>query len=82
MAEYSYKYNYEEPAKGMEELLYRRKGGFGSIAEMVDSLVEDLGKLPGEKKVDIDIYEGGMPFHAWSGVPASKAIVLVEKLRG
>lgn len=82
MAVYSYKYNYEDSTKEMEELTYTRKGGFGSIAEMVDSLVEDLRKIPGEKQVDIDIYKSGTPFHAWSLVPASEAIVLVEKLRG
>ena len=82
MAVYSYKYSYEDPAKGWGELCYMRKGDFGDIAEMVDSLVEGLGKLPGEKNVDIDIYEGGAPFHVWADVPAGKAIVLVKELRG
>ncbi len=82
MAVYSYKYTYEDPAKGWGELCYMRKGDFRHIAEMVDSLVEDLGKLPGDKHVDIDIYEGGVPFHTWSDVLASKAIVLVKELRG
>ena len=82
MAAYSYKYTYEDPAKGWGELCYIRKGGFEDIAEMVDSLVKELGKLAGEKYVNIDIYEGGAPFHVWADVPAGKAIVLVKELRG
>ncbi len=81
MAVYSYKYNYEDPAKA-KELSYVRKGDFGGVAEMVDSLVEDLGKIPGDNYVEIDIYEGDVRLHSWSDVPASEAIVLVEKLRG
>ncbi len=82
MAEYLYKFSCEDPDRDLGEHLYTRKGGFGSVGEMIDSLVQDLGKIPGEKQVDIDIYKGGTPFHAWSGVPVSKAKVLVEGLRG
>lgn len=81
MAVYSYKYTYEDPAKGWGELCYVRKGDFGDIAKMVDSLVEGLGKLPAEKYVRIDIYKDGVPFHAWPDATASKAIIIVEKLR-
>ncbi|MDP2720184.1 MAG: hypothetical protein Q8P44_10265 [Dehalococcoidia bacterium] len=81
MAVYSYKYSYEDPAKG-RELSYERKDEFVDVAEMVDSLVEDLGKIPGENYVEVDIYEGRVRLHAWSDIPASEAIVLVKKLRG